>query len=232
MPSAALTAEPPVDPVEAARTARLRYETDASPGIQRQRVRDRFRYLAPDGAPMDDEATLLRIRSLAIPPAWTDVWICPRPNGHIQATGRDAKGRKQYRYHPRWHAVRDEAKYHRTIAFGKALPAIREQVDRDLALPGLPGKKVLAALVRLLETTHIRVGNAEYAKTNRSFGLTTLRNRHVDVSGVTVRFHFRGKSGKTHDIALRDRKLARIIQRCRELPGYELFQYVEEQGDR
>jgi DNA topoisomerase-1 len=175
---------------------------------------------------------LSRIRALAVPPAWTDVWICPHDNGHIQATGRDAKGRKQYRYHRRWREVRDETKYEKTIAFAEALPRIREAVERDLGRPGLPREKVLATVVRLLEITHIRVGNEEYARKNKSFGLTTMRDRHVDVEGSLLRFHFRGKSGKDHDVGLRDKRLARIVKRCSDLPGDELFQYVAEDGQR
>ena len=170
--------------------------------------------------------------ALAIPPAYTDVWICPDPRGHIQATGRDAKGRKQYRYHPRWRKVRDETKYGRMIAFAQALPQIRERVERDLALPGLPREKVLATVIRLLETTLIRVGNDEYAKTNKSFGLTTMRDRHVEIAGSTVKFHFVGKSGKKHQISLSDRRLAKIVKRCRDIPGYDLFQYLDEDGSR
>jgi len=174
---------------------------------------------------------LRRIRSHAIPPAWTDVWICNNPNGHLQATGRDAKGRKQSRYHPKWREVRDEAKYERMLLFAEALPKIRERVDHDLTLPGLPREKVLATVVRLLETTYIRVGNEEYARTNHSYGLTTMRNRHVTVSGSTVRFCFEGKSGVKHNIDVNDRKLARIVKRCYDVPGYELFQYLDEEGN-
>lgn len=165
---------------------------------------------------------------MGIPPAYTEVWICPSPLGHLQATGRDARGRKQYRYHSRWREVRDESKYDRMLAFGQALPFIRAQVDKDLARPGLPRLKVLAAVVRLLEVTLIRVGNAEYAKTNKSFGLTTMRDRHVAIEGATLRFKFRGKSGKDHNITFNDRRLANIVKRCRDLPGYELFQYLDE----
>ena len=173
---------------------------------------------------------LARIRSLAIPPAWTDVWICSNPLGHIQATGRDARGRKQYRYHPRWRQVRDETKYHRLIAFARALPRLRARVNTDLGLPGLPRRKVLAAVVRLLEETRMRVGNEEYAQNNRSFGLTTLRSRHATVDGATLRFQFRGKSGRRHTIDLRDRRLARIVRRCQDLPGQHLFQYRDDEG--
>ncbi len=219
-----------VDPLQAARAARLRYVNDAKPGIQRQRIGDDFTYTGLDGKPIEDARTLERIKALGIPPAWTDVWICPLANGHIQATGRDAKGRKQYRYHERWRKARNETKFGKMIAFGKALPAIRERVEHDLKRPGLPREKVLALVVRLLETTFIRIGNEEYARTNHSFGLTTLRDEHVDVSGATVQFQFRGKSGKDHTISLKDRRLAQMIQRCKELPGCELFQYIDEQG--
>ncbi|HEY7294453.1 MAG TPA: DNA topoisomerase IB [Dehalococcoidia bacterium] len=222
----------PPEPEESALAADLRYTSDAQPGIRRRRRGRHFTYLGPDGAPVHDERTLARIRSLAIPPAWTDVWICPSPRGHLQATGRDAKGRKQYRYHPRWRAVRDETKYEHTIAFAEALPRIRARVADDLARPGLPREKVLATVVRLLDTTHIRVGNDEYARQNRSFGLTTLHNRHVEISGGKLHFAFRGKSGKKHAITVHDRALARIVRRLRDLPGYELFQYLDEHGQR
>jgi DNA topoisomerase-1 len=228
-PRAALPAEA-TDPQEAAEAAGLRYVTDASPGIRRKRSGKGFRYVGADGRSVRDAATLARIRALAIPPAYTDVWICPTPNGHIQATGRDARGRKQYRYHPRWREVRDETKFGRMLAFSEVLPAIRRRVERDLALPGLPRAKVLATVVRLLECTGIRVGNDEYARTNDSFGLTTLRNRHVEVSGSTISFDFQGKSGKNHNVELSDRRLARIVRRCQALPGESLFQYVDETG--
>ncbi len=218
------------DPVESAKLAGLRYVSDASPGIRRKSNSRGFIYLGDDKKPIRDEVQLQRIKSLAIPPGWSDVWICPLPNGHIQATARDAKGRKQYRYHGRWREVRDETKYNRMIAFGEALPAIRKRVKADLALSGLPREKVLATVVRLLETTFIRVGNEEYARTNKSFGLTTMRNRHVAVSGSTLRFEFRGKSGKQHRIALTDRQIAKIIKHCQSLPGQELFQYLDEDG--
>lgn len=216
--------------METAASAGLRYVSDARPGIRRERVGNGFRYLKPDGSEVTDARTLERIRALGIPPAWKDVWICPSPQGHLQATGRDAKGRKQYRYHQRWRAVRDETKYHRMLAFGEALPQIRERVAADLRLPGLPRAKVLAAMVALLDETAIRVGNEEYARENHSFGLTTLRNQHVDVQGTEIRLHFRGKSGKEHAITLRDRRLARSIQRCRDLPGQELFEYADADG--
>ncbi len=218
------------DPVESSRLAGLRYVTDAKPGIARKRWRKSFRYFDANVQLIRDESTLARIKSLAIPPAWTDVWICPSPNGHLQATGRDAKKRKQSRYHPRWREVRDETKYERIKIFGETLPAIRERVEQDLSLPGLPREKILATIVRLLETTSIRVGNEEYARENHSYGLTTMRNRHVAVEGSTVRFKFQGKSGKRHTIDLNDRRLARIVKRCLDLPGYELFQYVEDDG--
>ena len=173
---------------------------------------------------------LQRIKSLAIPPAWTQVWICLDPEGHLQATGRDARGRKQHRYHPRWREIRDETKYARMLAFARALPKIRRRVRKNLALPGLPANKVLATVVRLLEVSLIRVGNDEYARENESFGLTTMRNRHVDVNGSLLRFHFRGKSGKKHVVDVHDRRLARIVKSCQDLPGQELFQYVDEQG--
>jgi DNA topoisomerase I len=220
-----------LDAAETARSAGLRYVNDATPGIRREPAGDTFRYIGPKGDEITDEDTVARIRSLAIPPAYTDVWICADARGHIQATGRDAKGRKQYRYHPRWHEVRDETKYHRTIAFGKALPRIRARVEEDLKRPGMPREKVLAALVRLLETTLIRVGNDEYARANKSFGLTTMRDRHVEVNGATVRFKFRGKSGIFHTIDLRDRRLATIIKRSKDLPGQELFQYRDDDGN-
>lgn len=218
------------DAEQAASDAGLRYVTDRTPGIRRERAGGSFRYYAPGGREITGEAELRRIRSLAIPPAYTGVWICPDPRGHIQATGRDAKGRKQYRYHPRWREVRDETKYHRTIAFGQALPRIRARVEEDLRRPGLPREKMLAAVVRLLEITLIRVGNDEYARANRSFGLATLRDRHVQIDGSEVRFRFRGKSGKFHTITLRDRRLANIVRRSRDLPGQELFQYLDDAG--
>jgi DNA topoisomerase-1 len=223
---------PPVaaDPTLAAQAAGLRYASDQRKGIRRIRTGKAFRYVSPDGTPIRDRETLARIKSLAIPPAWEEVWICPSPLGHIQATGRDAKGRKQYRYHPRWRKVRDESKYGRMLEFGRALPRIREQTDRDLALPGLPRRKVLAAVVQLLEGSLIRVGNDEYARNNQSFGLTTMRDKHVACNGATIQFEFRGKSGIQLKIDLHNRRLARIVQRCQELPGQELFQYVDEEG--
>lgn len=220
------------DPAEAAEAAGLRYVRDDEPGIRRRRAGKHFRYIGPDGQPIQDQAELERIRKIGLPPAYTSVWICADPNGHIQATGRDAKGRKQYRYHPRWREVRDTTKYGRMISFGRALPHMRERVDRDLARPGLPREKVLAAVVRLLETTLIRVGNDEYARANQSFGLTTMRDRHVEIAGSTMRFRFKGKSGKHHSISITDPRLARIVRRCKEIPGYDLFQYIDDQGQR
>jgi DNA topoisomerase-1 len=205
--------------------------TDALPGIRRLRAGKGFRYLGPDGRPVRDAETLRRIRALAIPPAWARVWICPLAHGHLQATGYDDRGRKQYRYHPRWRAVRDAAKYGKLLAFGVALPAIRARTEEHLALAGLPRAKVLATVVRLLDTTFMRVGNEEYARANHSFGLTTLRNRHVQVSGARVHFAFRGKSGVRHEIDVRDPRLARVVKRCQELPGQELFQYLDEEGE-
>ncbi len=221
-----------IDPVESARAAGLRYVSDQRPGIRRRRAGKGFTYVDAKGERVADEKTLARIKSLAIPPAWSDVWICPRPNGHIQATGRDAKGRKQYRYHPRWREVRDETKYARLLAFGAALPKIRARVDEDLSRRALTRTKVLAIVVRLLETTLIRVGNEEYARANHSYGLTTLRNRHVKVEGSKLHFHFQGKSGVKHDIEVRDRRLARLVRRIRALPGQEVFQYLDEEGKR
>src|SRR5919197_2617417 len=223
--------EPVADPVEAARAAGLRYVTDAVPGIRRKRAGKRFSYLGLDGKPLRDPDQLRRIKSLVIPPAWTEVWVCPSPRGHLQATGRDARGRKQHRYHPRWREARDETKYERMIAFGEALPRIRERVERDLALPDLPREKLLATVIQLLDRTLIRVGNEEYARQNGSFGLTTLRSRHVAVSGRTVRFRFRGKRGLKHTVEVDDRGLARIVSRCQDLPGQVLFQYEDENGE-
>lgn len=218
----------PLDPAESAKLAACRYVDDRAPGIRRVRHGKGFRFLRPDGSPVKDPETLRRIRSLVIPPAWESVWICTSSDGHIQATGRDAKGRKQYRYHPRFREIREETKYERMLSFAEALPAIRARVDDDLGLPGLARDKVLATVVRLLEITLIRVGNEEYAKQNGSFGLTTMRARHVDVDGSTLRFHFRGKSGKTHDVKVTDRRIAKVVARCNDLPGEELFQYTDE----
>jgi DNA topoisomerase I len=220
------------DPVESAQAAGLRYVSDTQPGIRRKRAGKGFVYVGPDGKAIRDPRELGRIRSLAIPPAYTDVWICPHPNGHIQATGRDARRRKQYRYHPRWREVRDETKFGRMLAFSEVLPRIRSRLGQDLKRPGLPREKVLATIVRLLECTCIRVGNDEYAKSNRSFGLTTLQDRHVEVSGSSINFEFRGKSGKIHKVDLNDRRLARIVQHCQDLPGEDLFQYIDDDGVR
>lgn len=210
----------------------LRYSDPHEPGIQRRSSARGVSYRDPDGKPVQDEETLARIRSLAIPPAWTDVWISPDPQGHIQAIGRDAKGRKQYRYHPGWRASRDKSKYDRMIEFGRALPRLRRRVEKDLARRGLPREKVLAAIVRLLELTLIRVGNDEYAAANKSFGLTTLRKRHAVLTGTGAIFEFVGKSGVKHKTGFRDRKLARIVAACQDLPGQRLFQYVDENGER
>src|SRR5215207_3224517 len=222
----------PDEHVESAHAAGLRYVTDAMPGIRRRRRGRGFAYLGADGRSVTDPSELDRIRKLAIPPRWTDVWICPLPAGHLQVTARDAKGRKQYRYHARYRDIRDETKFGRMIAFSEILHVIRERVERDIALPELSRDKVLATLVWLLERTLIRVGSDEYARTNGSFGLTTLRRRHVAVSGAKLRFEFRGKSGIAHSVAFTDRRIARIIQRCQELPGQELFQYLDDEGRR
>lgn len=221
-----------LDPKRSAKEAGLRYVQDDGPGIRRKKRGRGFAYLTPDGSLIQDPAERARIEALGIPPAWSAVWICPSPKGHLQATGRDEKGRKQYRYHERWQQVRNESKFGRMVAFGLALPRIREQVARDLRQRGLPREKVLATVVRLLETTLIRVGNAEYARSNKHYGLTTMRDKHVRVEGNTVRFKFEGKSGKKHLIDVRDRQLARIVKHCRDLPGYDLFQYVDETGTR
>ena len=219
------------DSLVSARAAQLHYVSDALPGIRRQRAGEGFRYVAPDGTAVEAEKVLRRIRRLVIPPAWTDVWICADAMGHLQATGRDARGRKQYRYHPRWRTVRDAAKFDRLLEFGEALPRIRARTEKDLGRPGIPRAKVLAAVVRLLQQTRIRIGNEEYRKENGSFGLTTLRRRHADVDGSAIRFQFRGKSGRAHSVSLSDRRLARIIKRCQDLPGQELFQYLDEDGE-
>jgi DNA topoisomerase I len=219
-------------PAESAKAAGLRYTTDARPGIRRIRRGRAFTYVDADGKRVRAAADLARIRSLVIPPAWIDVWICPDPRGHLQATGRDARGRKQYRYHPKWRVVRDETKYDRVIGFAQALPVIRRTTSDHLRRQGLPREKVLATVVQLLEKTLIRVGNDEYARSNRSYGLTTMRDGHVEVRGARLRFSFRGKSGVEHEIDLNDRRLARIVRQCRDLPGYELFQYIDENDQR
>jgi DNA topoisomerase-1 len=220
------------DPAESARAVGLRYVSDREPGIRRIRRGAGFSYTGPRRNRIRDPEVLGRIHSLAIPPAWDDVWICPLARGHIQATGRDQRGRKQYKYHPRWREVRDESKYGRMIAFAKMLPVIRRRVARDMRRPGLSREKVLATVVNLLETTLIRVGNQEYARSNRSFGLTTLRDQHASVSGSKLRFQFRGKTGKRFIVDVNDGRLARIVKRCQDLPGYRLFQYVDDEGRR
>jgi DNA topoisomerase-1 len=218
-----------------AKAADLRYVSDAKPGITRKsrtlRGKLHFDYFGPDGKKITDEETLRRIKRLAVPPAWKDVWICPTENGHIQAVGRDDKGRKQYRYHERWTEVRDETKYGRMMAFAQALPGIRRRVDADLRKKDMSRERVLAAVVRLLETTLIRVGNDEYAQQNRSYGLTTLRNRHARVRGSEIIFQFLGKSGKAHRISLKDPRLAKFVRRCQDLPGQELFGYIDKTGE-
>jgi len=218
------------DPLESAAEAGLRYTRCDGPCIRRIRCGKAFRYLGPDGKPVRDPKHLARIRSLVIPPAWTKVAICPSANGHLQAVGVDARGRKQYRYHPRYREVRDQAKFSRMIAFGTLLAVVRRQVEMDMKRPGLPKEKVLATVVRLLETSFIRVGNDEYAVENDSFGLTTMKDRHVRIAGARLMFRFRGKSGQNHSIELTDRRLATIVKSCRDLPGYELFQYIAEDG--
>lgn len=212
--------------------ARLRYVTDQHPGIRRLKSGKGFRYVGANGQAIRRKEILARIRALAIPPAWTDVWVCPDARGHLQATGRDAKRRKQYRYHQDWRATRDETKFDRMHAFARALPIVRRRTQADLARPGLPRHKVLATIVQLLDRSLIRVGNEEYAKQNQSFGLTTLRDRHVKVRGGTLQFQFRGKSGKHHTIDVNDWRLAQIVKQCRDLPGQELFQYLDDSGKR
>jgi DNA topoisomerase-1 len=220
------------DPVASAKAVGLRYVSDQTAGIRRLKSGKGMRYVDGSGKPVRDGDVLRRIRSLVIPPAWRNVWICPLADGHLQATGQDVKGRKQYRYHPRWREVRDQTKYNRMIAFGKVLPRVRQQVQQHMALPGLPKEKVIAAVVRLLEVSLIRVGNEEYARANKSFGLTTMRDQHVKVSGGSIHFHFRGKAGKEHSVDIDDPRLARIVKRCQDLPGQELFQYVDDDGKR
>ncbi|MGH7765172.1 MAG: DNA topoisomerase IB [Candidatus Dormibacteraceae bacterium] len=222
----------PPDGAEDAQEAGLTYTSDVEPGIRRMRHGKAFVYSDPGGKAVHDPATLDRIRSLAIPPAWEHVWITPRPRGHLQATGRDARGRKQHRYHPRWREVRDENKFGRMIGFAKVLPRIRRRVARDLRRPGLPREKVVATIVKLLETTFARIGNEEYAQQNGSFGLTTLRNRHVKVKGSTLRFMFRGKSGREVEVGVTNQRVARVVKQCEELPGQSLFQYVDANGER
>jgi DNA topoisomerase-1 len=221
-----------VEPVQSAKAVGLRYVSDDIPGFTRLKRGKIFQYFDETGKRLKNPAHLTRIKSLVIPPAWTEVWICPFENGHLQATGRDARGRKQHRYHPRWREVRDETKYARMLAFAKSLPRIRRTINRDLKLPGLPKNKVLATIVKLLEVSLIRVGNEEYARDNKSYGLTTLQDRHAKVRGGKVTFKFRGKSGKDHDIDIEDPHLARIVKSCQDLPGQDLFQYVDEPGQR
>jgi DNA topoisomerase-1 len=216
--------------VKAAEAVELKYVTDETPGIRRKRVGTGFTYVGPGGRPVRDEETLRRIKALVIPPAWTEVWICAESNGHLQATGYDARGRKQYRYHARFREVRDQTKYNRMLEFARVLPKVRRQVKRDLRLHGLPRRKVLAAVVKLLETTLVRVGNDEYAKSNHSFGLTTLRDRHAKINGSKVTLEFKGKSGVEHEIDLSDARLAKIVKACQDLPGQELFQYRDDEG--
>ena len=219
-----------VDPKDAAESAGLRYVSDDRPGIRRKKAGSGFTYTRADGARITDREVLNRIKALAIPPAWTVVWICPFANGHIQATGRDAKGRKQYRYHARFREVRDSTKYEHLVQFADELPSIRRKVLEHMGLRGLPREKVLATVVHLLETTLIRVGNDDYAKQNSSYGLTTLKNRHVQIDGNEVRFRFTGKSGKQWSLRVRDRRVAKIIRACQDLPGQELIQYVDDEG--
>lgn len=231
--SAAAETDPdaPADARAVAREAGLRYANDTRPGITRHRVGRGFSYRDADGGTIRDREVIGRIQALAIPPAWSDVWICPWPNGHLQARGRDARGRKQYRYHAQWHERRGTDKFDRMLAFAEALPTIRRRCEADLDTRGLSRDKVLAAVTRLLELTLIRVGNDEYARLNRSFGLTTLKDRHAKIEGTAVRFRFRGKSGRTHEVGLRDRRLAAIVRRCQDLPGQELFQFVDDDGE-
>ncbi|MGR3198887.1 MAG: DNA topoisomerase IB, partial [Paracoccus sp. (in: a-proteobacteria)] len=221
-----------IDPEDAAESAGLVYVNDDMPGITRVRAGKGFTYRDADGRTIRDKAERKRLAALAIPPAYTHVWICPDPNGHIQATGRDDRGRKQYRYHPAFREVRDGAKYERMFDFAKALPGLRARVRKDMSLRGLPADKVLATIVYLLENTMIRVGNADYAKQNKSHGLTTLRDRHVTFDGNEVRFRFKGKGGKEWDLGLRDRRVARIVKAAQDIPGQHLFQYLDENGER
>lgn len=223
--------ETAADPAETAEQAGLRYVSDNRVGYTRQPKGKEFEYFDTEGKAIRNDERLLRIKRLAIPPAWTDVWICPSPNGHIQATGRDTRRRKQYRYHDRWREVRDENKYDRMVSFARALPKIRKRVSHDLRGTGLPRKKVLATVVQLLERTFIRIGNDEYARQNKSFGLTTMQDRHVKVKGARLRFRFRGKSGRYHQVDFTDRRIAKVISRLQDLPGQELFQYVADDGD-
>jgi DNA topoisomerase-1 len=224
---------PPItDPVESARASGLRYVTDSQPGICRKKSGAGFRYTGVDGKSLHDSKALARIKSLVIPPAWTDVWISPYENSHLQVTGRDARGRKQSRYHPHWREVRDETKYERMLLFAEALPAIRARVLQDIAMPGLSRAKILATIVSLMQATLIRVGNEKYAHDNHSYGLTTMRNRHVEINGANITFTFQGKSRVHHTINLHDRRLARIVKQCTDISGYQLFQYLDPEGNR
>lgn len=220
-----------LDPKELAEEAGLIYVNDEKRGFTRSLKGEHFQFFDTKGNLIEDPKEIKRIRALAIPPAYKDVWICPKPNGHIQATGRDAKGRKQYRYHAKWREVSDETKYNKMIAFGQALPNIRKKINQDLAEKGLSKAKILATIVHLLEVTLIRVGNEEYVKENKSFGLTTFRNRHVDVNGTKITFKFRGKSGQSHTISINDKRVAKIVKNCKDLPGQELFEYLDENGN-
>lgn len=220
-----------IESEEAARAAQLRYVSDSRPGIRRRAAGAGFTYVDGQDTLVEDDIVLARIKALAIPPAWSDVWICKLPYGHLQASGRDARGRKQYRYHARWRKLRDQAKYDRMLVFGGALPRIRQCVAEHLRQPRLTREKVLAIVTRLLETTFIRVGNEEYARTNQSFGLTTLKDRHVKIEGAMIRFRFRGKSGKQHEITLANRRIARLVKSCQDLPGQDLFQYIDDEGE-
>ncbi len=219
------------DPEKAAKAADLRYVSDADPGISRIKKGSGFGYVQ-NGKPVRDKAVIERIRKLVIPPAWTDVWICAAGNGHIQATGKDARGRKQYKYHPDWHALRNETKFHRMLEFGKVLPALRKAVEKDTCAPVLSERKVLATMVSLMERTFIRVGNIGYEKENGSYGLTTLKDNHVSINGSTISFSFKGKKGIFHNVTIRSKKLAKIVKACRDIPGKELFQYKDEEGNR
>ncbi|WP_262273111.1 DNA topoisomerase IB [Microvirga yunnanensis] len=232
MPEPNATAENVIDPRDAAESAGLRYVSDEEPGIRRRKSGKSFTYTGPDGRTIDDRSILERIKSLAIPPAYTDVWICTKANGHIQATGRDAKGRKQYRYHPAFREVRESTKYEHMLEFARGLPAIRKTIDAHMSLRGLPREKVLATVVHLLENTLIRVGNSDYVKQNKSYGLTTLRDPHVKVDGGELRFQFKGKSGKTWRLQVKDRRIAKIVKACQDLPGQDLFQYLDENGEQ
>lgn len=232
MPEPIAISENVIDPRDAAETAGLRYVSDEEPGIRRRKSGKGFTYTGPDGRKVSDKAALARIKSLAIPPAYTDVWICAKANGHIQATGRDAKGRKQYRYHPAFREVRESTKYEHMLEFAKGLPAIRKTIDEHMSLRGLPRERVLATVVHLLESTLIRVGNSDYVKQNKSYGLTTLRDPHVKVEGGELRFQFKGKSGKTWKLQVKDRRIARIVKACQDLPGQDLFQYLDESGEQ